>query len=181
MATSIGSPDEGLWRFSGMWGQAFDEAGNPFMDVIEFSGTLDINRLDVNVVGRPKIARKPGRESREGTFRISKVDSGWELKIWKLLSSTVDDRRAARDAGTPIKRTFTFIAGYDDPDNLGVEQWAYYGVQFWALPFGFAQGDDLVEREFGMTWENEKPLKAFHLDASSGTPKAVYDFNTSQL
>jgi hypothetical protein len=50
---------------------------------------------------------------------------------------------------------------FDDPDALGYEAWQLDGVVIWRLPLGFSITDDLVNREFPITWESERPVAHF--------------------
>ena len=156
----------GLLRFSGMYGSAWRN-GSICADVHEVTGATEINRIDVPLVGYTRNGYKPGREAREGTLRIQKMDSKWELEVYRYLAS--------RSSGGHMK-PFQLVLQYDDPDALGKEQWQLNGVLLWRLPFGFSITDDLVDREIPFTWEAEQPLYAFEAQpASSGMPKPVWN------
>jgi len=165
--------NEGLWRFGGMYGSAWRD-GVMLAEVIDCTGTVEVARFDVPLVGATRAAHKPGREAREGTMRVQKMDSYWELEIFQFLSTNLHQRRVNRDKGVPSLRPFQLHLKYDDPDALGVEEWMLDGCIIWRLPLGFSIGDDIVEREFPITWEQETPLHAFKIDNSSGTPTANY-------
>ena len=154
------SVNEGLWRFGGMYGEAYRDS-TLLSDVVEVSATVEIGRVDVPLVGQTRQGYKPGRETREGTMRIHKIDSAWELEIFQFLSEGLAARRAARDAGTNPLRPFDLILRVDDPDALGVEAWKLSGVVMWRMQLGFAITDDLLEREYPITWERETPIEAF--------------------
>ena len=62
----------------------------------------------------------------------------------------------------------------DDPEALGIERWQLDGCRIWRLPIGFNIGDELLEREYPLTWENERPLTAFRTKAGAGEPAAEY-------
>lgn len=163
--------NEGLYRFSGLYGLAYrlDPVLGyvPLGEVIEVSGAVDVARIDVPLVGKTRMGHKPGRETREGTLRVQKIDSKWEHEIWKFLSL-----RKSRGTQVPMS-PFSMELEYDDPDALDVEKIRLDGCLIWRLPIGFAIGDDLVEREFPFTWEDEDYLKAFkaNIDAQ-GNPTA---------
>jgi hypothetical protein len=166
--------NEGAWRFSGLYGAAYRD-GRLLMEVTDVAGTLAIARVDVPLVGRTRNGHKRGRETRDGTLTIQKIDSSWEYEIWKSLTAGLDERRDARDAGTPLLTTFNLEVWYDDPDALGKEGWRLNGVQLWDVPMGFSAGDDIVNRQFTMTWETEEPLQVFTAEVSStGVPAAIY-------
>jgi len=177
MPTSV---NEGLWRFGGMYGAAYRN-GKLLSEAVEVSGTVQINRLEVPLVGQTKTGYKPGRESREGTIRIQKIDAAWELEIYKYLSVNLEERRQKRDEGKPNLRPFQLQLEYDDPDALGAEVWQLDGCLMWAMPLGFNITDDIVEREFPLTWERETPLSAFERTGqvnSEGIPSVTYPYRT---
>jgi hypothetical protein len=69
------------------------------------------------------------------------------------------------------------ILEHDDEMALGYEQWQLDGCLVWALPMGVNVGDDLVTREFPLTWERETPLHAFRRTGSvdaNGFPAIRY-------
>lgn len=170
---AVNAPNEGALRFSGMWGAAYRD-GKLLMEVVEVSGQVSINRVDVPLVGRSTTGHKRGRETREGQLTVQKIDSKWEMEIYSLIALSVSDRRAARDSGQPITTAFNLQLEYDDPDALGEEKWQLNSVQLWDLPLGFNIGDDLVSRQFTMTWESETPIKVFTAitDSATGAPVA---------
>jgi hypothetical protein len=166
--------NEGLLRFSGMYGEAYRD-GQFLMDVTEVSGNVAINRVEVPLVGKTKTGYKTGRETREGTLIVQKMDAKWEMEVYGFLSQSLAQRRANRDAGLPNLRPFTLLLEYDDPDALGREKWRLDGVLLWQMPLGFSIGDDLVSREFPITWESEAPIIAFEaITGSNGAPAASY-------
>lgn len=173
MAVSV---NEGLWRTGGMYGAAYRD-GKLLAEAVEVSGTVQINRLEVPLVGQTKTGYKSGRESREGTIRIQKIDTSWELEIYNFLSQSLQKRRENRDAGVPNLRPFQLQLEFDDPDGLGYEAWQLEGCLMWAMPVGFSITDDIVEREFPLTWERETPLSAFYRTgqvSSEGVPSVAY-------
>jgi hypothetical protein len=38
--------------------------------------------------------------------------------------------------------------------------------QIWRMPLGFSITDDIIDREFPLTWENERPLDAFSVTST---------------
>lgn len=163
--------NEGLYRFSGLYGLAYrlDPVLGyvPLGEVIEVTGTVEIAQIDVPLVGKARMGHKPGRETRTGTLRVQKIDSKWEYEIWTFINKR-------KSPGTRVPMTpFSMELEYDDPDALGIEKIRLDGCLIWRLPIGFSIGDDLVEREFPFTWEDEDYLKAFraNIDAQ-GNPTA---------
>jgi hypothetical protein len=178
----VSSVNEGLYRFGGMYGAAYRDQ-QLLAEAVEVTGAVEINRIEVPLVGQTKQGYKPGRESREGSIRIQKMDTKWELEIFQFLSQGLAQRRANRDAGVPSLRPFSLVLEYDDPDALGVERWQLDGCLIWRMPLGFSIGDDIVDREFPLTWEDERPLKAFRRTGTytNGIPDVEYpsDYNVS--
>lgn len=167
----------GLYRFSGMYGAAYIMgAGNTprlLSEVVEVSGAIEIGRVDMPLVGRTSSGYKPGRESREGTIRLQKIDTSWEMMVYDYLSQSLTTRRKNRDNGTGNLRPFTIQFEYDDPDAVGIEKWQLNGCLIWRLPLGFAITDDVVEREYPLTWESETPVYAFKAEKGAGADASV--------
>ena len=163
----------GLYRFSGMYGAAYEmgQGQTPTLlsEVVEVSGAIEIGRTDMPLVGMTRNGYKPGRETREGTIRLQKIDTRWEWKVYQYLSQNLEQRRENRDKGIANMRAFTIQFEYDDPDAVGIEKWQLNGCMIWRLPLGFAITDDVVEREFPLTWESETPIYAFEAEAKTGT------------
>lgn len=153
---------ESLLRFGGMYGSAWRD-NVMLAEVVDVTAAAEVNRIEVPIVGATRNGHKPGRETREGTIRIQKVDAKWEMEVWRFMSAGLEERRRLRDdpTQTQTRRTFNLHLKHDDPDTLGLEEWVLYDCQIWRLPLGIAIGDDIVEREFPLTWEREEPLHAF--------------------
>jgi hypothetical protein len=154
------SVNEGLYRVGGMYGQAL-RGGTVLAEAVEVTVAVEINRIEVPLVGSTKQGYKPGRETREGTINIQKIDSRWELEVYQFLSQSLATRRLARGTTAGALRPFTMLLQYDDPDALGFESWQLDGCLLWRMQLGFSITDDIVNREFPLTWESEKPLVAF--------------------
>lgn len=167
---------QGSWRFAGRWGSAWDAQGNLLAEMVAVATPVEIGRIDVPLVGSPRAGHKLGAETREGTMRVQKFDSKWELFVYSLLSQSVQERRDARDGRGPALASAEFSITYkfDDPDALGVERWQLDGCRIWRLPLGFDINDDLVEREYPLTWEAERPLTAFRATNLGSQAAAQY-------
>jgi hypothetical protein len=168
----MASTAEGLLRFSGLYGLAYrldPVLGHTALsDAIEVSGAIEIARIDVPLVGTARMGHKPGRETREGTIRIQKMDTKWEMEVFNFIKS-----RRSRSTRIPMA-PFSLELEYDDPDALGIEKIRLDGCLIWRLPIGFSIGDDLVEREFPLTWEDEDYLEAFKANLDpQGVPTAT--------
>jgi hypothetical protein len=168
-------PNAGEFRMSGMWGSAYDASGDLISEMVELVTAVEIGRIAVPLVGSMREGHKQGRETREGTMRVQKIDARWELQIFKTLSQSVEERRAARDGrGTRFNPEFTLVVKIDDPEALGVERWQLDGCRIWRLPLGFNIGDELLEREYPVTWENERPITVFRQKKGAGDPQPEY-------
>lgn len=160
MASSF---NEALRRMGGMYGEAYRD-GRLLSEAVEVTGATEINRIEVPLVGTTKVGYKPGRETREGTIRIQKIDTSWELELQLFLSTGLAERRAARGTPAATLRPFSIVVKIDDPDAYGVESWQLDGCLLWRRQFGFSITDDILEREYPLTWENEIPLNTFTVD-----------------
>lgn len=182
----MSSVQDAMRRFGGMYGQA-KRNGNVLAEVVTVTANVDIARVTVPLVGQTKQGYKAGRETREGTLSIQKIDAHWELEIYQFLSQTLVARRAARDllAQTPIANTtestrqFDLTIEIDDPDAWGREAWQLTGCQIWALPLGFSITDDLINREFPLTWEDETPEHAFTVTTVGSGAQTVVPYTTA--
>lgn len=173
--------NEGLFRISGMWGEARDSAGNLLAEVTECSATAEVQRIEVPIVGTNIQSYKPGRITREGTFRVQKIDTKWELQVYQFVSASLAERRANRGTSNSLLAPFSLLVGYDDPEALAKEQWQLDGCLLWRLPLGFSIGDDIRDLEFPFTYEKEIPLSTFErtggINATTGLPaiRMVHD------
>lgn len=156
----------GLIRFSGMYGHAMRD-GVVMADVVECTGTIDINRIEVPLVGFTRNGHKPGRETRDGTIRFDKIDSRWENEILTYL--------AGRATGAAKLKPFQMVLEVNDPDALGKETWQLNGCILWRFSVGFSITEDIQQRELPFTWESEQLLFGYHAEPdSSGQPSAVW-------
>jgi hypothetical protein len=154
---------EALRRFGGMYGSAWRD-NVQLAEAVEVTGAVEVNRIEVPLVGQTKTGYKPGRETREGTLNIQKIDARWELEIFRFLNTSLAQRRANRGTANATLRTFDLKIEVDDPE-AGYEAWQLENCQIWRLPLGFSITDDIINREFPFTWESERPLSAFTYNA----------------
>lgn len=179
--------NEGLFRISGMWGEARDSAGNLLAEVTECSATAEVQRIEVPIVGTNNQGYKPGRITREGTFRVQKIDTKWELQVYDFVSASLEKRRKLRGTGDSILKPFSLLVGYDDPEALAKESWQLDGCLLWRLPLGFSIGDDIRDLEFPFTYERERPISTFVrtgvTSATTGLPgiRMIHDPATASL
>lgn len=153
-----------------MYGSAWRD-GVQLSEAVEVSGAVEVNRIEIPLVGQTKQGYKPGRESREGTLRIQKIDASWELEMYQFLSQSLADRRANRGTADATLRTFDLKLEIDDPEAYGYEAWQLENVQIWRMPLGFSITDDIIDREFPITWESETPLSAFTVNGQGVATK----------
>lgn len=132
-------------------------------DVVEVSGNVEIGRTEVMLVGQNQLGYKPTRVSREGTLRVQKIDTRWELFVYQFLAQSLEERRAQRGTPEATLRTFSLKVAIDDPDAYGYEAWQLDGCQIWRMPMGASLADETIEREYPLTWERETPLNTFEL------------------
>jgi hypothetical protein len=171
------SLNDALWRVGGMHGRVLDMNGNVVHEAVEVTANTEIDRIAVPIVGTGITGYKPGRESREGSITIQKLDTAWEMSIYRYLSQTLDERRAKRGTPDAMMKPFSIILEHDDPSALGREQWQLDGCLVWALRLGINVGDELVQRELPLTWERETPLHAFERTGTmnaNGLPNIRY-------
>lgn len=146
MSNPAASIQSALSRYGGMYGSAW--LGSTLLaDVVEVSGNIEVNRIQVPLVGTTTQGYKSGRETREGNIKIQKVDSFWEDKLLTFLQQ--------RASGTGTSPTFDLTLKHSDPDAHGSETWNLFGCQIWRVPIGFSITDDIIDREFPLTWQRE--------------------------
>lgn len=166
--TPTTSVSEGLYRMSGIYGSAWRD-GKMLTDVIQVTATVSLAQIDVALPGQTAMGHKTGRETRAGTIRYQKIDTRWEMEVYDFLSQSLDERRAARDAGQGQGlRQFRLLLDLDDPDALGIEKWQLDGCQIYQMDLGFNIGDDITERDIPFTWEKETPIYAFAKGVGAG-------------
>lgn len=142
-----------LNRYGGMFGSAWRDA-KQLADVVEVTGNVEVNRIEVPLVGTTKQGYKAGRESREGTIRIQKIDAYWEKEILDWIAGRNSADRDTQVAASAA-HVFDLKLQIDDPEAFGREAWELKGCQLWRIPLGFSITDDIIDREFPFTWEYE--------------------------
>lgn len=160
---------EGLYRFSGMYGYVIMD-GHIRAEITNVTATITIAKIEIPLVGSTRMGIKPGRESREGTFSVQKIDSHWEKYVYKYLSQNLQQRRAARGTVAGTMRPFSMQVWLDDPDALGFEVWQFNGCLIWDLPLGYNITDDAIDKSFTFGWETERPLETFEIIPGGTNP-----------
>ena len=153
---------EGLYRFSGMYGYVIMD-GAVRAEITGVTATITIAKIEIPIVGSTKMGIKPGRETREGTFTVQKIDGYWENYVYGFLNQNLQQRRDNRGTAAGVQRSFTMQVWLDDPDALGREIWSLQGCLVWDLALGFAITDDSIEKSFTFGWETEVPLESFEI------------------
>ena len=154
----MSSIQDALYRYGGMYGSVYRN-GQLLADVVEVTGNIEVNRIEVPLVGTTKQGYKAGRESREGTIRIQKIDAYWEKELHEWIRSRNEQDSATRRAASN-DHTFDISLMIDDPEAYDYEKWDLYGCQIWRIPLGFSITDDIIDREFPLTWESESCIHA---------------------
>jgi hypothetical protein len=133
-------------------------------EITNITGTVTIAKIEMPLVGTTRMGVKPGRETRDGSFSVQKVDSHWEKYVYEYLSQNLAQRRANRGKAAGAQRPFVVQVWLDDPDALGVEVWQLSGCLVWNLPLGFNITDDVIDQTFNFGWETERPLETFEIN-----------------
>lgn len=151
-------------RMGGAFGQAWRD-GVMQTDVLEVQAGVEVGRADILLVGQRRMGHKMTRITPDGTLRTQKIDSRWELFVYNQTAMSDDQRRAYRDAGQMdlADPTFSLKLVLDDPTGYGREAWQLDGCRIWSFNMGSSQADDSIEREYPLTWENERPIEAFEI------------------
>jgi hypothetical protein len=169
--------NEALWRFGGMHGRVLDLNGNLLHEAIEVAAEVQINRISVPLAGTSRTGYKPGRETREGSITVQKLDTAWEMNVYRWLSQSLEQKEAQRGTSNALMRPFSLIIQHADPGALGYEQWQLDGCLVWSMQIGMNIGDDVRQMQLPLTWERETPLHAFERTGSltdDGLPAIKY-------
>lgn len=160
---------EGLYRISGMFGYVIMD-GHVRAEITNVTATITVAKIEMPLVGATRMGIKPGRETRDGTFSVQKVDTHWEKYVYSYLSQNLAQRRAARGTQQGAMRSFTMQVWLDDPDALGFEVWQLNGCIVWDLALGFDITTDVIDKTFSFGWETEKPLESFEINQGVTNP-----------
>lgn len=172
--------NEGAYRISGRFGEGFflDPSGRrPPMKIVEATQiefTLELGVIDVPLGGN-RTGTKDGAEARTGTMAVQQIDAFFENLVLEARSGNLEARRAARDAGQRIPRTFTLQVWQDDPEALGAIGYQLDGVRISSMMGGFNFGDDITGREHPFRYEDVSRIKSFErignqIDPTTGLP-----------
>ena len=151
---AVGDPLRGDMVIDGAFGEAYRD-GIFIADMMEFSGTISIDRKDIPLSGVTRTQHKKGRVTSEGTLNLHKVDSRYLKEFLMKTSRSLTERRADRDAGIVTHGKFDLLLVLDDPEAAGAERLMLYGVEIWEMPIGFSI-EELASMELPVTWDDEE-------------------------
>jgi hypothetical protein len=177
--------NEAAYSISGNFGEAFyiDPTGvRPplkIMECTELTFTKEIAVEDVQLSGN-RSGTKDGAEL-PGSFSMTvrKIDHWWENIVAEALNQNLAARRAARDSGVRIPRTFTLQVWEDDPEALGAIGHQLEGCRLSVYMGGFSFGETITSRQHAGRFERVRKLRAFErlgnqVDAVTGLPAIKY-------
>lgn len=176
--------NEGAYRISGRFGEGFylDPTGRrapiKIVEATQIEFTLELGQTDVQLSGN-RTGTKDGAEARTGTMAIQQIDNWFENIVLEARAGNLAQRRAARDAGQRITRTFTLQVWQDDPEALGAIGYQLDGVRISTMTGGFNFGDDVTNRSYPFRYEDIRRIKSFErigntIDPSTGLPAIAY-------
>jgi hypothetical protein len=169
--------NEALWRIGGMHGRVLDANGNLLHEAISLAADVNIGKISVALAGTDRTGFKPGRQTREGTLTVQKLDTAWEMQVYKWMSLTLDEQREKRGTNEALMRPFSLMIEHDDPGALGLEKWQVDGCLIWQMGIAMNIGEELMQKQIPITWERETPLNAFVRTGSiepNGLPAVRY-------
>lgn len=172
--------NEGAYRISGRMGEGYflDPSGErapiKIVEATQIEFTLELGVIDVPLSGN-KTGTKDGAEARTGTMVVQQIDAWWENMVLEARAGNLDVRRAARDAGKRIARTFTFQVWQDDPEALGAIGYQLDGARINTMTGGFNFSDDVTSRTYPFRYDDVKRIQSFErigntIDPSTGLP-----------
>lgn len=182
MATA--TTDPGAYRISGRfgWGYYIDPSGArapiQIIEATQIEFTPSIAVTDVPLAGNDT-GSKDGVVSRTGTMAVQQIDAWWENIVTDAMPGNLAARRAARDAGKRVNRTFTLQVWQDDPEALGAIGYQLNSVRISEFTGGFNFSDDITSRTYAFRFGSFQRIKSFQrlgnqVDASTGLPAIQY-------
>lgn len=182
--------NEAAYRISGNYGEAFfnDPSGRrppmKILEATELTFTKEIAVEDVQLSGN-RSGSKDGAEL-PGSFSMTLtwIDQFFENLIMEAFNQNLAARRAARDAGTRISRTFTLQVWNDDPDALGAIGHQLEDCRLSVYMGGFSFGETITNRQHSGRFETFRQIRSFErlgnqLDAATGLPAIRYTVDLS--
>ena len=186
----MAATDEAAYRISGRYGEGFfiDPSGvRPPLKLLEATAltfSKEIAVTDVQLSGNRTGSKDGGEQPGSGTLTLTQIDNFFENLVFGALNQNLAARRAARDAGTRIARTFTLQVWADDPEALGAIGWQLDGVRLSVVEGGFSFGDEVTSRDHAFRFENLSQISSFErvgnsVDPSTGLPAIRYTASPS--
>jgi hypothetical protein len=176
--------NEGAYRISGRFGEGYfiDPTGQrapmKIVEATEITFTTAIADVAVQLSGGRQ-GSKDGSVDNAGQMVIQQIDAFFENIVFDALPGNLDERRAARDAGQRIARTFTLQVWQDDPEALGAIGYQLEAVRLRQIMAGFSFGDDVTSRTHPFRYDTVRKIRAFErignsIDPSTGLPSIRY-------
>lgn len=178
--------NEGAYRISGRFGECFyvppaGGYGQPMrlFEATQCTFTVAIAQQDVELAGN-KVGTKDGPQTQTGTLVVQEIDAFFvNLFEYVAGSQTLEQRRAARDAGQRVPRTFTLQIWEDDPEALGALGYQLDGVRISQFDAGFNFANIVESRTHNYRFDTWRKIKAFErignqIDPNSGLPAVKY-------
>ena len=144
-------------RIHGRWGEVRLN-GIAIAEAVGVEFTVEVDQVDVPIVGGNWITFVEGQTRGTGTLRVAKAYSSLESMFMDFVAKTADELRALRDAGSEPRPHHTINVTLDDPLSYGVESLQLDGVKFWSMQGGYSL-TDLVNRDWSFTFRGITPLK----------------------
>jgi hypothetical protein len=178
-------PTEGAYRISGRFGEGYflDPSGRrPPLKIVEataitFTKSLDV--VDVPLAGNKTGTKDGGEQPGAFTLTLTWIDQFFENLIFEAFNQNLQARRAARDSGQRLSRTFTLQVWNDDPEALGVIGHQLDGCRLSDYQGGFDFGDAITSRSHNGRYERLSQIKSFErlgntVDPVTGLPAIRY-------
>lgn len=145
----------GYVRRSGRAGTTWED-GRQLGEVVSIEWTTEVEQVTVIIAGSYRDERKPGAETRTGTFRFQDIHDKWALRVWRFL-----DARRRGDRNAAFFPEFDIITKIDDIGAPRVTRWSVEGCQLFQYEGGHSQEDDLLQRDIPFAFRDDRPLEAF--------------------
>lgn len=177
--------NEGAYRISGRFGEGYfiDPSGlRPPLKIVEatqITFSKDLAVVDVPLSGNRTGTKDGGEQPGAGTMTLQKIDHFFENIVAQAFNRNLATRRAARDAGQRVARTFTLQVWEDDPEALGAIGHQLDGVRLSTYQAGFNFGDEITSRDWAFRFEDFHKIRAFErigntIDPTTGLPAVKY-------
>lgn len=147
----------GWRRITGSSGTVWRDA-RQLGEVSAIEATVAVAQIEVPIPGTYRTENKPGVETRSGNFTVQKMDSRWQLEIWRFLEA-----RRAGDHSAAAFPEFSLTIKLDDIGAFDVEKWQLDGVQLFTYDLGFSIADELINRTVPFSYRADRPIHGFEI------------------